>query len=698
MKSVLRHILFLVGIPFYSLSVFGQLKKDSTTLPEIIVKASPISTSLQNSISSVSVLERSEITKSDGIILTPILNKVPGLYMQQGSLNTNRITIRGIGARSQYGSNRIKAYFEDIPITNAEGETDLEDIDLETIGKIEIIKGPNSNGFGSGLGGVIHLSSNANVIDSMYVKSVSTTGSFGLFKQSISGGYHDQKSTLFLNYSQLQSDGYRANSTYDRKSLHVNGDQKIGSNHNLSFLAIATRLKAYIPSSLNKIDYKENPRKAANNWAKAQGFESYDKLLIGISDQLQISTHWQLKTSVYSNLKNAFEPRPFDILDDETSYFGFRSSLNHDGNLFKRPFKLSLGTELATEKYAFSLSENLYQLQPNQGSVEGNKLSSFKQNRQYGNYFIAFNFLISKKLHLESGVNLNQSKYDLKDTFDPLNNPKKQSYTFGNIYAPRVGFSYKISEGKNVSASVSKGFSIPSVAETLQPDGQINTDLKSEVGWNYELGFKGNWFAHRMYTEVSIFDTQIKNLLVANSTSQGQFIGLNAGKSDHLGLEFLISYNILENHKLKIDSYFSGAVNHFSFKNFVNMGINYSGNQLTGAPDKQLNIGLDIKTSNGFILNTTLRSVGKIPMNDANTIYSDAYRVIDVKGAYAINFLKAFKTEFNIGVNNITNNHYAASILPNAVGFGNALPRYYYPGNARNYFAGISLKYIFKRV
>ena len=696
MRSALSHILFFTIILFSSNTIFGQKKNDTTSLTEIIVKASPINTSLQNSISSITFIERSEINKSDGIILTPILNKVAGLYMQQGSLNTNRITIRGIGARSQYGSNRIKAYFEDIPLTNAEGETDLEDIDLETIGTIEIIKGPNSNSFGSGLGGVIHLSSNTNVIDKMYAKSTSTIGSYGLFKQSISGGYHDEKSNLYLSYNQLQSEGYRANSTYDRKSIHINGKQQIAKGHSLSILTILTRLKAFIPSSINIKDYQENPRKAANSWAAAQGFESYDKLLIGISDYQQLSTHWQFKTSVYSNLKNAFEPRPFDILDDETSYFGLRSSLNHDGKLFKRPFKLSLGTELAAEKYTFSLSENLYQLQPKQGSVLGNKLSSFKQNRQYANYFIAINFLIFKKLHLESGVNLNHSKYDLKDTFELQNNSNKQSYTFGKIYAPRVGFSYKLSDGKNLSASISKGFSIPSVAETLQPDGQINTDLKSEIGWNYELGFKGNWFAKGIYTEVSLFDTQIKNLLVANSTTQGQFMGINAGKSAHLGLEFLINAKILENHQFKIDAYFSGALNRFRLKNFVNMGINYSGNQLTGTPNKQINLGVDIKINNGFSLNSSLRSVGKIPLNDANTIYSNAYQVIDVKGTYVKTFLKVFKTEFNIGLNNITNKHYAASILPNAVGFGNTLPRYYYPGNARNYFVGIAVKYILK--
>jgi iron complex outermembrane receptor protein len=56
----------------------------------------------------------------------------------QGALNTNRITI-GIGART-LGTTRIKTYLDNIPLTNPEGESSIEDIDLETIGKIEIIK------------------------------------------------------------------------------------------------------------------------------------------------------------------------------------------------------------------------------------------------------------------------------------------------------------------------------------------------------------------------------------------------------------------------------------------------------------------------------------------------------------------------------------------------------------------------------
>jgi iron complex outermembrane receptor protein len=47
--------------------------------------------------------------KGDGVILTSVLNKIPGVYMQQGALNTNRISIRGIGSRAQYGTKKNKS-------------------------------------------------------------------------------------------------------------------------------------------------------------------------------------------------------------------------------------------------------------------------------------------------------------------------------------------------------------------------------------------------------------------------------------------------------------------------------------------------------------------------------------------------------------------------------------------------------------
>jgi iron complex outermembrane receptor protein len=684
-------LLFLFG----SSSAFSQVKKDTIALSEIILEASPIKNVLQNAASSVSVITSADINKTDGIILTPVLNKIAGVYMQQGGLNTNRITIRGMGARPQYGTNRVKAYFDWIPLSSGEGETVIEDIDVASIEKIEIIKGPNSTSFGSGLGGVIHLFSRETPLMESFGKATTTFGSFGLLQQRLSGGYSDANSNIFSSYSDLQSDGYRANSSYKRKSFNVHGNQKIATKGSLSFLGIFTRLKAYIPSSLNENDFNNNPQKAATTWAAAQGYESYDKFLLGLGYDHQFSEKWSLKSSVFSNLKDAYETRPFDILDENTSSLGLRLNVNYKDRLLSLPFELSFGTEMAAEKYQYSLYKNLYLTQPGQGSLQGDKFSATDENRNYSNYFLQMEFWLSKNLHLETGIALNTTKYSLEDVFQTNSDSQNNAYTFGNVWSPRIGFSYKVGNGKNIYTSISKGFSVPSVAETLTPEGQINTDLKPETGWNYEIGFKGNWMENKLYIELTLFSTQIENLLVARRTADDQYVGINAGSSSHPGLEFLVNYKLLDSNKFQITPYFSAAINNFKFKDFVDGEADYSGNQLTGVPDKQLNLGLDINTQYGFSVNTSYRTVGRIPMNDSNTKYSDSYSVLDIKTTYFFTILKVLKTELNAGVNNALDEKYPASILPNAVGFGTVPPRYYYPGNPVNFYGGFSVSYLF---
>ncbi len=684
-------LLLLLLCCFFS---YSQVRKDTTALSEIVI-ASPIATTLQKTAAAVAVIRTKDLERNDGVILTSVLNAVPGIYMQQGALNTNRITIRGIGSRTQYGTNKVKAYFEGIPLTTAEGETSIEDIDLETISRIEIIKGSNSTSFGSGLGGVIQLFSKDISRNESFAKSKTTFGSYGLLQQSFSGGYGTEKSTFSSNYSHLHSDGFRANSVYDRKAFTLHGKQSISSNGSLSFIGNYTRLKALISSSLNENDFLNQPEKAADNWAAAQGYESYDKVLLGLGYQNQLSEKWSFKTNVFSNFKDAYEPRPFDIIDDKTTSFGLRSTLNFRSKIYSIPFEASLGTEMATERYAFSLFENKYQSQPNQGSIEGAEFSSKKQNRNYRNYFLQMDFELTQNLHLETGVALNATQYSHEDTFETNTTIEKAAYTFGNVWSPRLGISYAVAASKNIYASVSKGFSVPSVAETLTPEGEINTNLKPELGWNYELGFKGNWLQKRLYTEMAFFSTQIANLLVARRTAEDQFVGINAGESSHLGVELALNYQLVHTDRFQLTPYFSCTFNDFKFKDFVDGDNDYSGNALTGIPNKQWNVGVDAKTATGFTANASYLNVGMIPMNDSGTKYSEAYGLVNVKFGYSLTILKFLKTEFSSGINNVGNTKYAASFLPNAVGFGKALPRYYYPGNPRNYYLGFSVSYIF---
>jgi iron complex outermembrane receptor protein len=77
-----------------------------------------------------------------------------------------------------------------------------------------------------------------------------------------------------------------------------------------------------------------------------------------------------------------------------------------------------------------------------------------------------------------------------------------------------------------------------------------------------------------------------------------------------------------------------------------------------------------------------------MPVNDANTDYSDAFGITSLEAKYFVKFNK-LKFEVKTGIQNIFDIRYASMLAVNAPAVGGRLPRYYYPGNPRNYFVSV---------
>src|SRR5690606_8977565 len=164
------------------------------------------------------------------------INETPGVFIQSGAINTNRITIRGVGSRTLYGTNKIRAYFNGIPITNGIGETAIDIYDPEDIHAIEIIKGPKATQYGTNLGGTLLLSSKQAAIGKSFLKSNLTLGSYRLIKNSVAAATATEKFSLNLTYDHLETDGFRENNTYKRSTLLLTSTYKFNANSEVSIL------------------------------------------------------------------------------------------------------------------------------------------------------------------------------------------------------------------------------------------------------------------------------------------------------------------------------------------------------------------------------------------------------------------------------------------------------------------------------
>ena len=86
-------------------------------------------------------------------------------------------------------------------------------------------------------------------------------------------------------------------------------------------------------------------------------------------------------------------------------------------------------------------------------------------------------------------------------------------------------------------------------------------------------------------------------------------------------------------------------------------------------------------------------SATAIPLTDSNSLYSDPYQLVNTQLGYRSRLWDNLVMGLELGLNNLLNTRYASSVLINANSFGGSEPRYFYPGNARNYYIGVNLLY-----
>jgi iron complex outermembrane receptor protein len=628
--------------------------------------------------------------------IASVINNAPGILMFSGTQTTNRITIRGIGSRNLYGTSKIKVYFDDIPLTNGSGESAIEDIELASLGRIEILKGPSSSIYGSGLGGTIQLISNKGLFDKTTLKTGYTFGSFGLQKYVLQANLGNHANAANLIYANTKSDGYRANNKTDKQSFTLASNHFINDKNNLTLIASHVDVKSFIPSSIDENNFENNPESAASNWERAKGFEDYKKTLLGVSWKHNYNSNVSHFTSVFSSFFDGYEARPFSILIDKTTAFGIRTKLEFNEQLFGKSVQWIVGGELFNDCKKYKTLENLYLAYPEgTGSVAGETLSDFIENRGYFNLFFDSNLQLSEKTQINLGANLNHTGFTLTDKFNSDANDFSGKYNFKAILSPKIGVTHQFNKKSMVYGTISHGFSSPTLEETLLPNSTLNTNIKPEKGWNLEIGSRGQLFNNKLTYDIALYQMNVKDLLVAKRVGEDEYVGVNAGKTKYTGLEMTGNYFLVKANSFIVKHSNNLSVNNFKFIEFTDFDNDYSGNKLTGVPNFTLNSSVSIENNLGFYGKADFNYVGKIPMRDDNAIYSKKYHLVNGIIGFKTSEEKKISLDLFIGVNNLLNEKYASMLLINATSFGTAKPRYYYPGEPVNYYVGINLKYHF---
>lgn len=643
-----------------------------------------------------SFLSSVELTRDDNTSLLPALNRVPGLFAHQGTRSTSRITLRGMGARSPYGTTKLRAYYGDIPLTDGEGQTSLEDIDLNQIQRVTVIRGPVQGLYGAGLGGAILLQPTIN--SNSGGQASFSYGAFNTYRSAVA--LHHKG--LNAQFSHIHSDGYRENNRYDRYAGSITGRWLADEGKTtIEVLALVTALQSQIPSSLNYDTYTNNPTQAAANWAAAAGYEDYLKGIFGVTIKRNYAKRVRHTTTLFANVFSQEEAAPFAFMLSQNYGLGLRSRLEGAGELFTKNINWQVGTELYQEWRRYSEYENLYQ-QDKIGAIE---VDNRQQHGAY-NFFGMATIYPDRKLRVSLGANLNVSRRELTDFYNLDSLDFSGTYTPTPIFSPRLSIIYYWNDFVEFFANFSHGFSVPTAAELQLPEGGFNTNIRPEQGYAVELGARASLFKLISFDVVG-YHTQVSDLLVARRTAQNRYVGINAGQTQHTGVEAELSIEIQPSMRTFFHPFVQYSWSYHTFVDFEDRGVRYDGNLLTGVPPQVLTAGLDYRltlvegssteendplTLSG---NITGRYVSGMPITDDNGSYSPAYFLLGAR--LAVHYLpfanKGLKFQLFGGVDNLLNSQYASMLLINANGFGGRAPRYYYPGLPRNAYVGLQVDF-----
>lgn len=626
---------------------------------------------------SVAVLDSRALSKRSQQSLVPVINTIPGVRMEERSPGSYRLSIRGSLLRSPFGVRNVKIYFNDLPLTDASGNTYLNLLDPSMLQRVEILKGPDGSLFGTNSGGVVLLESHLH--DSLSVQGSASGGSYGLFREHIV--YNQAAGNVQWNFAEAfqQSDGYREQSAMKRLSLLGSVKVSYGSANSVGFTALFSDLHYETPGGLTRAQVEDKPEQArpagAFPSAATQRAGIYNTTFFsGVTNELNLPLNFRWVFSLFGTVtdyKNPFITN-YEIRNEMNA--GLRTFLEYSLSSDQFTMTVHGGTERQLGSQEISNYEN-------NAGTRGLIVSKDDVSVRQPVYFSKIMFDVADRFILELAASLNRYHYRFNDA-----DARSLSYE----WMPRAALSYRLAPGFALRASVSRGYSPPTIAEIRPSGGIINETLQAESGWNKEIGARFSILDERLQADASVFRYNLTNAIVRRTNDDTSEVFLNSGGTKQTGAEFLLNAILVPQRTSGFvrNLSVSGSYTHsrFRFNNYTVGVEDYSGNQVTGVPRTNWVAGLSL----GLVkrVNVSVQSffVARIPLNDANSEYADKYELLQARIGWTAVQANKLSIELFAGGDNLLNETYSLGNDLNAAG-----SRYYNAAPLCNFYGGINV-------
>lgn len=694
MSRVKMSILFIVLMGSSSMG-FGQVA-DTTVqkvqLEPVEIFPRFIPQPVLSLTASVQTVPESKIEIQHPGTLLPAFNTISGVRMEERSPGSYRISMRGSLIRSPFGIRNIKMYIDEFPLTDAGGNTYFNLLDPASIAAIHVLKGPDGSLYGANSGGVILIQPKGFNVNQNQASLLLSGGSYGQFLQQLSLQRRVNDNYSFsVDQSFTRSDGYRENTALNKKTFQTAHKYQYSRKNHLRILVLYSDLDYRTPGGLTESQMLEDPKMARQPSgpfpsAVEQKAGIHNKTFLGgIAHQADISDKFSHLMSVvgsFTDLENPFITN-YEIRKEKN--VGIRTWLSYKDTL-NRQFQLQMQAGFEGQK-GWNRIDNF----DNDQGTATMPQSMDNLDNAVGSIFYRAMVILFKQWMIEASAGLNFARISYKQRF-PVSTDPHGDISFGRIWMPRIATSFLLGEGIAIRGSVSKGYSLPAIAEVRSSDNIINTALEAEMGINYEAGMRVELPGRRFTADVSLYLYAMDNGIVRHLRDNGAEYYVNAGKIKQKGAEVFVSAQLLpaqDNRLIRMLSLQTAvSYNHYRFGRYQVDADDFSGNKVTGVPDWVWTNNMIMILTKRTSLNISHNYTSSMPLNDANAAYSAGYHLIQVKGTFNLMLTSTKRIQFFGGIDNLLNESYSLGNDINA--FGN---RFYNPAPMRNYYGGVEFRF-----
>ena len=612
-----------------------------------------------------------------GLQLDESLNRVPGvLFRNRYNFAQNlRLSIRGFGARAPFGVRGIRLLVDGFPETLPDGQSQVDGIDLESVSRVAVIRGPASALYGNAAGGVLQVET-LEPPAVPYGELRISAGSEGFWRLGVRGGGQRDDWGAQLSAWRLGYDGYREQSR-TRKAL-LNAKLRHDLDERRSLTAVLTALDQPLgqdPGGLTLAEVQADRRQAAPNALALDAGQAVQQQRLGLTYRDAASLSGELSARVFYTRRDFHQQLPFpgpSLIGFQRDFFGAGLNYRDEARLGPRLLRYTLGLEAARQRD--NRERFLVDGEGNRTGQIQDAVETATEAGLYGQVELA----LGTRLDLTLGGRYDRMDFRIDDRYTP-DGAASGRRRFGEL-SHSLGLGFQFHPTHRLYASLGTSFETPSFTEfydPTQPEQGFDPTLDPQQALNLELGAKGVFGAVVRY-ELALFQVRTRDEIVQVATEPDRFA--NAARTRRDGLEAGVEYPLSDHWTL------SGAYTwgRYRFREFVDAsGADLRGKALPGLPTHSLFAELAWRGPNGVYAVLDGLAHSRVHADNANQVQVPGYVVLNLRAGVRRSF-GTMDIETFVGVNNLADRKYFSNLRINAAG-----GRYYEPAPERNFHAGV---------